>query len=236
MMCRLFCFLGENSITLTIVKTYQSMDEEKLVEEFLQRHNWEDLMKSQRMAVDVGLLDGSTNIVAIAPTASGKTGVAELAILASLTSDPPGRAMYVAPLKSLAMANLEGFRALFPESKVMSLYERRALSDADVLVGTNEFSYRNLLEKPDMIRNFNLLILDELHIMYQDRRGHTVEKLLTLAKRMGLRIICLSATIEDKQELRRWLDAAFSVSVRASHSAKNSPSVWNSSMGIAWVS
>lgn len=183
------------------------MNTPELVRAFLTSHGYRDLNVTQQNCVDAGCLDTKENFLVIAPTGGGKTGVAELLIRRSMDHDPPERVIYVAPLKSLTAANLEEFRKHLPERKVMALWEKNALREANVVVALNEHFYKTILKTRDMVRNFSVMILDELHLMYQPSRGHTVEKLLTLAKQMGLRIVCLSATVEDKEQLRSWLNA-----------------------------
>ena len=183
------------------------LNRDEIVRTFLASHKWPKLNVTQQKSVEQGILDTDENFLVIAPTGGGKTGVAELVIRRSLDHDPPKRVLYVAPLKALTEGNLDEFRAHLSGRKVMSLWEKNSLTEADVVVALNEQAYKALLKTPDMVGNFSVLILDELHIMYQPSRGHTVEKILTLAKRMGLRIICLSATVEDKEELRSWLNA-----------------------------
>ena len=184
-----------------------STNREEVVQAFLSSHEWPKLNGTQAKSVDQGILDADDNFLVIAPTGGGKTGVAELVIRRSLDHDPPKRVIYIAPLKALTEGNLDEFRKHLSGRKVMALWERNALRDADVVVCLNEQAYRAFLKTPDMIGNFSVLVLDELHIMYQPSRGHTVEKILTLAKEMGLRVVCLSATVEDKEELRSWLNA-----------------------------
>ena len=56
----------------------------EIVEELLRLKGWSELFEVQQLAIDNGLLDNSSNLVIIAPTASGKTGIAELAMLKRL--------------------------------------------------------------------------------------------------------------------------------------------------------
>ena len=183
------------------------MNTPELVQAFLVSHGYRELNVTQQKCVDSGVLDTKENFLVVAPTGGGKTGVAELLIRRSLDEDPPERVIYVAPLKSLMAANLEEFKKHLPGRKVMPLWGKNALREADVVVALNEHFYKTILKMRDTVGNFSVLVLDELHLMYQASRGHTVEKILTLAKHMGIRIVCLSATIEDKEELRSWLNA-----------------------------
>ena len=71
-----------------------------------ERAGIEELYPPQVAAVEAGVCDGD-DVVAAVPTASGKTFVAELALL---TADGPG--LYVCPLRALAREKYEEFDAL----------------------------------------------------------------------------------------------------------------------------
>ena len=59
------------------------------------------LFPAQLRALDSGVLDSSTRVVAL-PTSSGKTHIAELRIATDLARNPGGRALYIAPYRLLA--------------------------------------------------------------------------------------------------------------------------------------
>ena len=88
------------------------------------------------------------NVLVGAPTGSGKTCLAELAIFKLLNDrgDQKLKAVYVAPLKALARERLKDWRKKFGEKLGLSVLEltgdatpdARALRDADVLITTPE--------------------------------------------------------------------------------------------------
>lgn len=82
-----------------------------------------------------------------APTGSGKTAVAELAILRMKRLHPDGICVYIAPLKALARERLKEWRDRLGSSplnwSVLELsgdthHDQNALERADVLVCTPE--------------------------------------------------------------------------------------------------
>jgi helicase len=77
---------------------------ERFVDHFTER-GIRELYPPQAAAVDAGVCAGE-NVVAAIPTASGKTFIAELALL---TADGPG--LYVCPLRALAREKYEIGRA-----------------------------------------------------------------------------------------------------------------------------
>ena len=66
------------------------------------------LYPPQAKAIKSGLLDGENLVLAI-PTASGKTLVAELAMLKAILSRG-GKALYLVPLKALLLRNSRIFK------------------------------------------------------------------------------------------------------------------------------
>jgi len=176
----------------------------EIVEELLRLKGWPELFEVQQLAVDNGLLDNSSNLVVIAPTASGKTGIAELAMLKRL--EEGGRVVYLVPTRSLIQDKVNDFSDLPDKYEVKgSPNSQKAWAEPDVVVSPFESFYKQALLNPDTVQSFGLAIVDEFHILYDRTRGFTLEKIITLLKSIGLRIICLSATFEDKEQVASWL-------------------------------
>ena len=70
-------------------------------------HQFTQLTPIQEKAVTAGVLEGKS-LLACAPTASGKTLVAEMAILNNFFDG--GKAVYITPLKSIASEKYGEFR------------------------------------------------------------------------------------------------------------------------------
>lgn len=81
---------------------------DELVRNRLQSKGWKELYITQEKAIDAGLVEKSENSVVFTPTASGKTGIGELAMLQALRSDE--RIVYFVPLKVLISQMEEGTR------------------------------------------------------------------------------------------------------------------------------
>ncbi|MFB6270995.1 MAG: DEAD/DEAH box helicase, partial [Halobacterium sp.] len=117
------------------------MEVAEVVPEFAEAFPFEEFNDMQREAVPA-LVDSDANVVASAPTGSGKTALAELAICQTL--DEGGTALFVAPLRALTNekeAEWERFEDLGYSVYVVTgerdLNPRRA-ERADVLVMTPE--------------------------------------------------------------------------------------------------
>lgn len=135
------------------------------------------------------------------PTGSGKTIVAELAILRMKKLYKDGICVYIAPLKSLARERLNEWQRRFGGHpmfwKVLELsgdthHDRRALENADILVCTPEKwdlisrgwrgnRFESLLDqdtKTSFIKRQRLLIVDEIHLLGEER-GAVLEAIIS---------------------------------------------------------
>jgi helicase len=178
----------------------------EIIEQLLKLKNWKDLNAIQKEAVKCGILDGKGNFLVFAPTGSGKTGIAELAMLQELLKD--GKIIYTVPSHALIGAKLKDFQYLTYKFKVVEGGASfSSWKNSDVLITTFELLYRACLFSKDFLKDFKIVIIDEFHILYDDARGYNLEKLLTILKENTARVFCISATFEDKQEAREWLNA-----------------------------
>lgn len=78
---------------------------------FLEASGFSRLYPPQQSAVEAGILDGQSLLVS-APTASGKTLIATLAIISHIARGRGGRAVYLSPLRALAAEKYAEFAAL----------------------------------------------------------------------------------------------------------------------------
>jgi helicase len=178
----------------------------EIIQSLLKMKNWENLNPIQNEAVKCGILDEKTNFLVFAPTGSGKTGIAEIAMLQELLNN--GKIIYAVPSHSLIGDKLKDFDYLSPKFKVKEGSSSFSLwKNSDVIVTTFELLYRACLATKEFLNDFAIIIIDEFHILYDETRGYNLEKLLTILKEGKVRVFCISATFEDKQEAREWLNA-----------------------------
>jgi helicase len=167
----------------------------------------EDLYPPQVAAVEAGVAEGERVMAAI-PTASGKTFVAELAML---TADGP--ALYIVPLRALAREKYEAFSALPGVDVGVSTGDFDAteeeLAENDIVVATSEKVDSAIRNGARWIERLACVVVDEVHLLGADGRGPTLEvTLATLQRRApGVQIVALSATIANPGEVADWLDA-----------------------------
>jgi helicase len=179
-----------------------TMDE--VIAKLLELKGWKELNITQTRAVEEGLLKSEDNFVVIAPTASGKTGVAQLAMLQALNSGE--RVVYLVPMTPLISEKEKDFEDL--TAKIAGAKSSPAeWNGSDVVITTFEAFYKTALVSRYRAEGFGLAIVDEFHVLYDPTRGFNLEKVMTILKELGTRVICLSATFEDKSEIGEWLGA-----------------------------
>ncbi len=172
----------------------------------------ESLYPPQAEAVEKGVTRGES-LVASVPTASGKTLVAELAMLASVAAG--GKALYIVPLRALASekrAEFEAFEEYGIEVGVSTgNYEsnERWLGEKDIVVATSEKVDSLVRNGAPWIDRLDCVVADEVHLVDDRNRGPTLEVTLAKLRRINpdLQVVALSATIGNADELAEWLDA-----------------------------
>jgi len=172
----------------------------------------EALSPPQAAAVEAGVTRGES-VVASVPTASGKTLVAELAMLASLAAG--GKALYIVPLRALASekkTEFEQFASYGVEVGVSTgNYDsnERWLGEKDIVVATSEKVDSLVRNNADWLGRLDCVVADEVHLVDDSNRGPTLEVTLAKLRRINpnLQVVALSATIGNAEELAGWLDA-----------------------------
>ena len=170
-----------------------------------------DLNPPQRDAVEAGLMKGDDMIVA-APTASGKTFIAELAIVNQVINNEK-TAVYIVPLKALASEKYQDFSERYSDLNVrMSVGDMdnagEGLETADIVIVTSERLDSMLRHNPSWIHEIGLVVTDEIHLLTSPNRGPTLEVTLTrLMDLLDFQMLGLSATISNSGEMADWLDA-----------------------------
>ncbi len=162
------------------------------------------------------LLETEENVVVSAPTASGKTAVAEVAI--SKTIDADGTALFLAPLRALTNekeSEWERFEELGYSVYVVTgerdLNPRRA-ERADVLVMTPEkadsATRKHDSRRYGFVTDVDCVVIDEVHLLDADRRGSVLEVTISRLRRLcDPRIVALSATMTNIDDVAEWLDS-----------------------------
>lgn len=178
-----------------------------------------ELWPSQNHALDGGLLSDNKGKIVRMPTSAGKTRVAEMALVHTLVEQPGAKCIYVAPYRALVSEIESTLISVLGDlgyqvSTALGGFETDELElflsqNADVLVTTPE--KLDLLNRltPDYAKQVRLVILDEGHILGDQRRGIKYDMLLSRFKVVApqARFIFLSAVVPDStlEELAAWL-------------------------------
>ena len=153
----------------------------------------------------IAALDAGRSVLVAAPTASGKTVVAEHAIARALRDGR--RTFYTTPLKALSNQKFRDLGSRLGASEVGLLTgDNSVRGDAPVVVMTTEVLRNMLYAGSDALDSLGCVVLDEVHFLEDPYRGAVWEEVvLNLAEDVG--IVALSATVSNAEELGDWLTA-----------------------------
>lgn len=151
------------------------------------------------------LLDRA-DVLVTAPTGSGKTYIALKAIERTLHHG--GKSWYASPLKALSNSKYEEFSQIFgPDNVGILTGDRKENLQAPIIVGTTEILRNQLYDTMHRGEDVeeDLVVLDEAHFLGDEDRGVVWEEtLIYLPSRV--RLLLLSATIRNAQEICSWLE------------------------------
>lgn len=161
-----------------------------------------DFNPAQKAVIESGYLENNSNYIISIPTASGKTILGVLPALKTILNG--GKAVYAAPLLSIQNEKVKEFKAF--EKHGINVGKHPSSADLSVMVfesfdALTRFSW-------NVLREVDTLIIDEFHMIGEYSRGPTLESAITRAKIINpnIRIIALSATLRNIEEIEGWLD------------------------------
>ncbi|EDQ88536.1 uncharacterized protein MONBRDRAFT_26326, partial [Monosiga brevicollis MX1] len=160
------------------------------------------------------------NVLLGAPTGSGKTVVAELALYRLFREHPGKKAVYIAPLKALVRERMDDWQIRLQQKlgrRVVELTgdvtpDARAIERADVIVTTPEKwdGISRSWQNRDYVRKVTLVIIDEIHLLGGDR-GPVIEVIVSRTNYISahtshkVRIVGLSTALANAHDLANWL-------------------------------
>lgn len=176
-----------------------------------------ELFISQKEALNKIL--SKNGAVVTLPTSSGKTRIAEIAILQALVNNPNGKILYLAPFRSLAF-EVEGvlnqtFRPLNYEvshlygGSQFSKIDKSIIQDSHILIATPEKAKAILRVDSDIASQIELVIIDEGHLLDESKRYVMnelfIEELKHYIGESNGKIILLSAVLPNSKEISKWI-------------------------------
>nr|XP_028578883.1 activating signal cointegrator 1 complex subunit 3 isoform X1 [Podarcis muralis] len=161
------------------------------------------------------------NVLLGAPTGSGKTVAAELAIFRIFNNYPTSKAVYIAPLKALVRERIEDWKIRIEEKlgkKVVELTgdvtpDMRSIAQADLIVTTPEKwdGVSRSWQNRSYVQKVSILIIDEIHLL-GDERGPVLEVIVSRTNFISshtekpVRVVGLSTALANARDLADWLN------------------------------
>jgi len=183
-----------------------------------EKHYSPYLLPIQEEAVrDYGILEEENkNLLVIAPTSSGKTFIGEMAAITQVIHQK--KVIYLVPLRCLTEEKYRHFKNLYSNWGLETVVSTRARREDDhriiqgnykIAVMVYEKFYYFLLKHPNFLIDVSLVIIDEMQMINHPKWGPLMENLIDhLRKKNGnLKIIALSALIENQEALLKWFPA-----------------------------
>src|SRR6266516_3200167 len=167
--------------------------------DFLRGYEFE-LDPFQEHALDA--LEAGRSVLVAAPTGSGKTLVAEYAVAKALAEG--GKAFYTTPLKALSNQKFGDLTRRHGPTRVGLLTGDNSINgDAPAVVMTTEVLRNMIYAGAPALRGLRYVVLDEVHYLQDAYRGPVWEEVI-IGLPTRIRLVCLSATVSNSQELGEW--------------------------------
>lgn len=160
------------------------------------------------------------NILLGAPTGSGKTIVAEIAIFRALQNGNRSKVVYIAPLKALVKERINDWKIRFEKKLKRNVVELtgdtspdiEAIRRSQVIVTTPEKwdSISRSWQTREYVKDVVLIVIDEIQLLGEDR-GPVIEMIVSRTNfissntNKNIRIIGLSTAVANAQDLATWL-------------------------------
>ncbi len=174
------------------------------------------------------------DIVLSLPTSSGKTRIAEIAILEALIDNPFSKVLYLAPFRSLSYEVEEsmektlaplGFSTTFLYGGgQFSQLDKALIENSNVIIATPEKAKAIVRADEGIANEIGLLIIDEGHLLGAEERLIRIELFIEELKhhvnKNNGKIMLLSAVLPNTSDIAQWI-------------AKDSNSVYETNKTIA---
>jgi helicase len=157
------------------------------------------------------------NLLVIAPPSSGKSFLGEMAATAHLINQK--KCIYLSPFRFYAEEKYSHFKNLYANCGAETIISTRNRKEDDcriiqgdyklAVMDCEKFNYF-LLMHPEFLTDVSLVIIDEMQIIDDPKWGPLLEEIIDLLLKKdlaSLRIIALSALIENQDILLKWFPA-----------------------------
>ncbi len=159
------------------------------------------------------------NIVISLPTSSGKTRIAEIAILETLVKYPESKVLYLAPFRSLSYEIEESMDNVFNPLGYITTFlyggaqyskiDKTLIEHSNIIIATPEKAKAIIRADEDIVNNIKLLVIDEGHLLGAEQRyiqnEMFIEELKFHINKNDGRIILLSAVLPNTKDISKWI-------------------------------
>ncbi|ELT88015.1 hypothetical protein CAPTEDRAFT_159536 [Capitella teleta] len=166
------------------------------------------------------LYHSDCNVLLGAPTGSGKTVAAEMAIFRVFREQPKSKCVYIAPLKALVRERMEDWKVRIEQKlgkKVVELTgdvtpDMKAVANADLIVTTPEKwdGISRSWQTRSYVKAVTLICIDEIHLLGEGR-GPVLEVIVSRTNFISshterkVRVVGLSTALANARDLADWL-------------------------------
>ncbi len=178
-----------------------------------------ELFITQRKALNKVLDVNDNGCVVAIPTSSGKTRIAEIAILDSFIKKPKGKVLYIAPFRSLAfeiendlgrvLGNVGITISHLYGGSLFSKLDEMMIEESNVIIATPEKAKAIIRGNRSIANLLSLVIIDEGHLLGANQRlimnEIFFEELRYFITKNAGRFLLLSAVLPNAEELAHWL-------------------------------
>jgi replicative superfamily II helicase len=178
-----------------------------------------ELFITQRNSLPKVLNVENTGCVVSIPTSSGKTRIAEIAILDCITKNKGSKVLYIAPFRSLAYEIENSLDEIFHNigisvshlygGSLFSKLDEKVIDESDVIIATPEKAKAMLRGNNEILNQIKLVVIDEGHLLGANKRLIVneifYEELRYFINRNGGRFLLLSAVLPNAEDLAEWL-------------------------------
>jgi len=150
-------------------------------------------------------INNGLSVIVSAPTGTGKTLVADYLVEKSLGDKK--RIIYTAPIKALSNQKYKDFSRQFGADHVGIMTGDVVINPAaSLLIMTTEIFRNQVITNDESLNQISYVIFDEIHWLNDEDRGTVWEESIILAP-PHIKILGLSATIANAEELKNWIEA-----------------------------
>ena len=156
------------------------------------------------------------NLLVIAPTSSGKTFIGEMAAIAQVIHLQ--KIICLVPLRGLADEKYRYFKNLYSNYGIDTVISTRDRFTDDQLITSGDYSVAVMtydkfnyfyLKFPRFLSIVSLVVIDEMQLINDSKWGPLLESIVNHINKKSkhIKIIALSAFIEDQENLLKWFPA-----------------------------